>query len=63
MATDPVCGMAVETGDAPSFDHDAKRWWFCSTYCRTEFAARPDQFLPPSDARETEVRIPQADVL
>ena len=45
MTTDPVCQMAVETGDSPHLDHDGRTWWFCSTHCRDEFNADPDRFL------------------
>jgi putative ABC transport system ATP-binding protein len=45
MATDPVCGMAVETGAGPHREHDGRTWWFCSAHCRDEFAAAPDRFL------------------
>jgi len=48
MATDPVCGMAVETGEGHYFDHSGQRWWFCTGYCRNEFAADPDRFLLPT---------------
>ena len=46
MAIDPVCGMAVQTGDVPTLDIDDRTWWFCSPYCRDEFAAHPDRFAP-----------------
>jgi putative ABC transport system ATP-binding protein len=49
MATDPICGMAV-TADQDRTDHlrrDGETWWFCSTNCRDEFAARN-----PSPARD-----------
>ena len=45
MATDPVCRMAVETGDVPHLELDGTTWWFCSTHCRDEFAAEPQRFL------------------
>ena len=45
MATDPVCGMAVPTGDGPHRQHQGRTWWFCSTHCRDEFTATPDRFL------------------
>ena len=45
MATDPVCGMAVETGAIPHIELEGETWWFCSTYCRDEFTAHPDRFL------------------
>jgi len=43
MATDPVCGMAVATGDLPHVELDGRTWWFCSPYCRDEFTAHPDR--------------------
>jgi putative ABC transport system ATP-binding protein len=47
MATDPVCGMAVERQDAPHYRHDGQTYFFCSTECRDEFAAAPAHFLRP----------------
>jgi putative ABC transport system ATP-binding protein len=44
MATDPVCGMAVETGDGPHQELDGRTFWFCSTHCRDEFRAMPGRF-------------------
>jgi putative ABC transport system ATP-binding protein len=41
MVTDPVCGMAVDQGDdRPHYHRDGTTWWFCSPYCRDDFAAR-----------------------
>ena len=45
MASDPVCLMAVETGDGIHVDHDGQVYWFCSAYCRDEFLANPARFL------------------
>ena len=44
MATDPVCGMAVEREAIPHYVRDGRTWFFCSTACRDEFAANPDRF-------------------
>ena len=44
MATDPVCGMAVEGHDAPHLELDGMIWWFCSAHCRDEFASAPAHF-------------------
>ncbi len=41
MATDPVCGMAVEREATP---HLAIDGFFCSTACRDEFAVNPGAF-------------------
>jgi Cu+-exporting ATPase len=46
MATDPVCGMKVDIGaQGPSFEHRAETYWFCSSGCRTKFAADPERYL------------------
>ena len=37
MATDPVCQMAVESGDEFHIERDGEVFWFCSAYCRDEF--------------------------
>jgi len=44
MATDPVCGMAVEHEGSPHFAFEGQTYFFCSTACRDEFAAQPDRF-------------------
>jgi P-type Cu+ transporter len=48
-ATDPVCGMRVDTS-APrggSLMHDGQPYFFCSERCRTRFSADPAKFLAP----------------
>ena len=37
MATDPVCGMAVERERTVSAKRDGETYWFCSRGCREEF--------------------------
>jgi putative ABC transport system ATP-binding protein len=37
MATDPVCGMAVEREHAVSAEQAGETYWFCSNGCRAEF--------------------------
>ena len=44
MATDPVCGMAIEQGRAVSEAWDGRTWFFCSKGCREEFRADPGAF-------------------
>ena len=44
MATDPVCAMAVETGDGPHLALEGWTFWFCSAHCRDEFRATPGRF-------------------
>ena len=51
MATDPVCGMAVEQHDNHHLHSDGTIWWFCSTACRDDFAAHPDRYRHTEPAR------------
>jgi Cu+-exporting ATPase len=46
MATDPVCGMAVDTGaGGPSAKHGGETYWFCSIGCQSKFTADPERYL------------------
>jgi putative ABC transport system ATP-binding protein len=46
MATDPVCGMAVEREKTvATLDFDGITYYFCAKGCRDEFLANPPQFL------------------
>jgi len=42
MATDPVCGMAVDVATASHLKVNDEEWWFCSDTCRAEFAKNLD---------------------
>jgi putative ABC transport system ATP-binding protein len=44
MATDPVCGMAVEREGAPHYRREGTISFFCNPACRDEFAAEPERF-------------------
>jgi putative ABC transport system ATP-binding protein len=44
MATDPVCLMSVDTGEGLHVDHSGRAYWFCSAYCRDQFAEDPAKF-------------------
>jgi uncharacterized protein len=43
-ARDPVCGMSVDHGRAPSAEHHGRRYFFCGTGCRSKFEAEPDRY-------------------
>ena len=45
MATDPVCGMAVERERAICLEWDGQEFYFCARGCRDEFADHPEQFI------------------
>ena len=44
MATDPVCGMAVEQETAIEMEWEGQLYYFCAKGCRDEFASNPEQF-------------------
>jgi Cu+-exporting ATPase len=47
-AIDPVCGMEVETDDAPYVvEHAGTTYYFCSRGCMLDFKDDPERFLAP----------------
>jgi len=45
LATDPVCGMAVDPGASPTVDHDGATYHFCCEGCADSFRADPGSYL------------------
>jgi uncharacterized membrane protein YraQ (UPF0718 family)/YHS domain-containing protein len=46
-AIDPVCGMQVQTANAPASTHlRGRRYWFCSDRCADQFRRDPDAHTP-----------------
>lgn len=45
MATDPVCGMAIEREKAVAGEWEGQTYFFCARGCRSEFLGSPQQFL------------------
>ncbi len=46
-ATDPVCGMSVDSADAEhSHTHAGTTYYFCCAGCRAKFEADPARYLP-----------------
>ena len=44
-AIDPVCGMQVQTANAPAHArHDEQQFWFCSDHCAGKFQSDPARF-------------------
>jgi YHS domain-containing protein len=42
MATDPVCGMRIDTDDSVvTAEHQGKTYYFCSQACHDAFVADP----------------------
>ena len=44
-AIDPVCGMQVQTGNAPSTEHEGETYYFCCAHCQQAFEDAPEGFL------------------
>jgi xanthine dehydrogenase accessory factor len=44
FATDPVCGMVVDTAGAVTATHEGRRLFFCSAECLQRFEDRPELF-------------------
>jgi putative ABC transport system ATP-binding protein len=49
MATDPVCGMAVEKEKAVVAEWNGRIFYFCSRGCRNEFFEDPESFMDGDD--------------
>ncbi len=47
---DPVCGMTVTPQSPHRHEHAGTSYYFCSTGCRTKFAADPAKYLQPAAA-------------
>jgi xanthine dehydrogenase accessory factor len=45
LATDPVCGMDVEPGTAPTVDHEGTTYHFCCEGCADSFRTDPGSYL------------------
>jgi putative ABC transport system ATP-binding protein len=55
MATDPVCGMAVEQETAINIEWEGKLFYFCAKGCRDEFASHPEQFTDEEIRKEKRI--------
>ena len=49
-ATDPVCGMNVQTTQAKSAAYEGHVYYFCSPACREKFEAAPATCVKPGVA-------------
>jgi len=52
MATiwvDPVCGMSVESPEAPRMTFNTVEYHFCSRMCLSAFGERPGRYLKGGD--------------
>jgi len=44
LATDPVCGMGVDTAKGLKTEYGGKNYYFCSPHCQTTFATEADRY-------------------
>ena len=44
LATDPVCGMSVDTSKAVKTDYGGKSYYFCSLHCQTTFEKEAEKY-------------------
>ena len=54
-ATDPVCGMTVETASAKSSLYQGRAYYFCSPACRDKFEASPQAYATEGSSQMKEM--------
>lgn len=54
-ASDPVCGMTVETATAKSSARSGHVYYFCSQTCREKFETAPETYLKNQPATQKPV--------
>ncbi len=42
---DPVCGMKGKPENWTEYEHEGKKYYFCSDYCLTEFKSNPSKYV------------------
>lgn len=60
MATDPVCGMAVDRAKAVPGEWRGQTFFFCSRGCKAEFMVDPETFVVPARAAGQPMEVHQA---
>lgn len=50
MATDPVCGIHVETSTTEREQYASMTYYFCSAECHRKFNRRRDDYVAPAEA-------------
>jgi YHS domain-containing protein len=56
MVRDPICGIALEVGQAVHADYHGRPYYFCSHDCRVNFEDRPNEYVQP-------MQIPLVDII
>ena len=56
MAKDVICGMNVnENGAAGVSEYRGKKYYFCSTMCKTKFETNPELYIKSNEDNKTDV--------
>ena len=50
LATDPVCGMSVETAKGLKTEYRGQNYYFCSGHCQAVFDAEADRYVSEGEA-------------
>lgn len=51
QATDPICGMSVETANAQhTSEFQGKRFYFCCAGCKEKFDQQPEKYAKGAQA-------------
>jgi len=45
LATDPVCGMSVQTEKSAQTEHGGQVYYFCCSHCQQAFESKPEEYL------------------
>jgi len=45
IATDPVCGMSVQTEKSAQTEHGGQVYYFCCSHCQQAFESKPEEYL------------------
>ena len=50
LATDPVCGMSVDTAKGLKTEHRGQNYYFCSVHCQAVFETEADRYASAGEA-------------
>ena len=61
LATDPICGMSVDTVKGLKTEYRGRNYYFCSPHCQTTFEKEPDKYaIVSAPARNIKRRLVSA---
>lgn len=57
LATDPICGMSVDTEKGLKTEHKGQNYYFCCAHCQAVFESEPDKYAAGAAARNLTAEI------